>query len=274
MGEAIAQWVTETMEAWGYLGIVFLMFAENVFPPIPSELIMPFAGFSAHQGDKLSLVGVVIAGIIGSILGALPLYVVGLLVGADRLRDWTKKIGKYFLIKVDDVDASVRWFHKYGNQTVFWGRMLPQIRSVISAPAGVVHMPFGKFIAYSTAGMTLWTTLLAVGGYLLGANYHRVEQLVGYLGKGVVLLVVLGVATFVVVRIKSSKKPNGETMTATPLEQPAHNDTLVPPGAAAIEPAAVALAAPSTDALSAVSEPPVTPIDVTEPPAAVPPVNG
>jgi membrane protein DedA with SNARE-associated domain len=251
MGEAIAQWVTSTMEAWGYLGIIFLMFAENVFPPIPSELIMPFAGFTAHQGDKLSLFGVIVAGIIGSILGALPLYFVGLLVGADRLRDWTRRIGKYFLIKVEDVDASVRWFHKYGSQTVFWGRMLPQIRSVISAPAGVVHMPFGKFIAYSTAGMSLWTALLAVGGYALGANYERVETMVGYLGKGVVLLVVLGVATFVIVRLKSSKTPAASEAPPT-LTEPAaaFNDTApAPANSAAPEvvsvPSAIVEAAPA-----------------------------
>ena len=205
MGDRVAAWVVETMEAFGYVGIVFLMFLENVFPPIPSELIMPLAGFTAQQG-QLSLFGVILAGIIGSVLGAIPFYVAGRLLGAERLRDWTGRWGKYFLVKVEDVDLSISWFNRYANLTVLFCRCIPAVRSVISAPAGVAKMNVAVFLIYSTIGMTIWTAILGYLGFVLGENWHKVTEFIDPGSKIVVLLVLLFTAGFVIRRLMTMKK--------------------------------------------------------------------
>jgi membrane protein DedA with SNARE-associated domain len=209
MGDKVAAWVVETMEAFGYVGIVFLMFLENVFPPIPSELIMPLAGFTAQQGE-LSLVGVIIAGIVGSVLGALPFYFVGRLLGAERLRAWTARWGKYFLVKVEDVDLAISWFNRYANLTVLFCRCIPAVRSVISAPAGVAKMNLAVFLIYSTIGMTIWTAILGYLGYALGENWHAVTDFIDPGSKIVVLLVLLFGAGFVIRRLMSMRRPASE----------------------------------------------------------------
>jgi membrane protein DedA with SNARE-associated domain len=209
MGEKIAIWVVETMEAFGYLGIVFLMFLENVFPPIPSELIMPLAGFTAAKGD-LSLVGVILAGILGSVLGALPFYAVGRAVGSERIREWTARWGKYFLVKVEDYDLAVSWFHRYANLTVLFCRVIPAVRSVISAPAGVAKMNFAVFMIYSTIGMTVWTVLLGYLGFVLGENWHKVTEFIDPGSKIVAAIVLLFAAAFVVRRLLSMRSSKSD----------------------------------------------------------------
>ena len=179
------------MNSAGYLAIVFLMFLENVFPPIPSELIMPLAGFTATQG-KLTLVGVIIAGTVGSVLGALPLYYVGKVIGEERIKKWAGKYGKWLTVSPDDIDKSKQWFDKHGGVAVGFGRLVPGIRSLIAVPAGFDNMKLAPFVIYTALGSALWSGILAYLGFLLGGNYEKVAKFVGpasYVVLGIVVAV-------------------------------------------------------------------------------------
>lgn len=182
----MVEWIKNLMESLGYAGIVFLMFLENIFPPIPSELIMPLAGFTSTQG-KLSFVGVVVAGTLGSVLGAIPLYYLGRLVGEERLKEWADKHGKWLTVSSREIEKVDRWFDRHGNKAVFFGRLVPGIRSLISIPAGISGMNLAAFLLYSALGGSLWTAMLAYLGRLLGENYEQVDA---YLGP--ITYVVLG----------------------------------------------------------------------------------
>ncbi len=171
-------WVTNIISSFGYVGIALLMFLENVFPPIPSELIMPLAGFTVTQG-KLSMQFVILAGTLGSVLGVLPWYYVGKLVGERRLREWIDKYGKWLTLSGADIDKSKRWLDKYGKATVFFGRLVPGIRTFISVPAGLDKMSLVPFILYSFAGSFIWTALLTYAGFILGNNFQLVEKYIG-----------------------------------------------------------------------------------------------
>ncbi|MEG2826012.1 MAG: DedA family protein [Acinetobacter sp.] len=165
----LEDWVLSIMEKLGYLGIAFLMFLDNVFPPIPSEIIMPSAGYTAAKGE-LTLIGVIIAGSIGSLLAAAFLYWIGRKIPQQQLFSLVERYGKYIHISVTDLEKSLTWFEKYGHRIVFFGRMIPAVRSLISIPAGMSNMPFRKFMAYSAAGTIIWTTFLAYIGYHFGEN--------------------------------------------------------------------------------------------------------
>ncbi|MGB3638858.1 MAG: DedA family protein [Rivularia sp. (in: cyanobacteria)] len=168
-------WVTNIISSFGYLGIGFLMFLENIFPPIPSELIMPLAGFTVTQG-KLNMQFVILAGTLGSVVGALPWYYVGKLVGEKRLREWIDKHGKWLTLSGKDIDKSKRWLNKYGKAVVFFGRLVPGIRTFISVPAGLEKMPLIPFLLYSFAGSLIWTAILTYSGFILGNNFQQVEK--------------------------------------------------------------------------------------------------
>jgi len=166
------------------------MFLENVFPPIPSELIMPLAGFTATQG-KLSLLGVIIAGTVGSVLGGLPLYYVGRSLGEEKLKAWADKNGKWLTISGEDIGKTKDWFDRHGAPAVFFGRLVPGIRSLIAVPAGFDRMNIGQFLLYSALGSGIWSAGLAYLGYLLGGNYKKVEQYLGPISYVVLGAVVL-----------------------------------------------------------------------------------
>ena len=168
--DQIIEWVLGIMAKFGYLGIIFAMFAENVFPPIPSELIMPAAGFAAARGD-LNILLVIVAGTFGSVVGAMPLYYLGTLFNKERLMAFTKKYGKYVFVRPEDVLSSDAWFDKHGKKAVFFGRMVPGIRSLISIPAGMNKMPLTVFLVLTTLGASIWTTILTLAGFYLGKNY-------------------------------------------------------------------------------------------------------
>lgn len=175
---------------------------ENVFPPIPSELIMPAAGFAAAMG-KMNLVLVIIAGTLGSVLGALPLYYLGTIFDEKRLFSLAEKYGKYVLVKPSDVTNAQDWFHKYGKTVIFFGRMIPAIRSLISIPAGMARMPMLPFLVLTAIGSAIWTTILAYAGYILGANYEQVEAFIEPISKIVVIVVLCIGAVIAFIRIKS-----------------------------------------------------------------------
>jgi membrane protein DedA with SNARE-associated domain len=201
-------WVMRTISSMGYFGIDFLMFAENIFPPIPSELIVPLAGFMVSKGE-LAFIGVVIAGTIGSVLGSMPFYYVGRKIEEKRLRGWIEKYGHWLTISLEDLDKAKEWFNKYGGWTVFFGRLIPGVRSVISLPAGIEDMNLLSFTLWSTAGMALWTTVLTTAGYLLRSNFEKVEEYLNPVSYVIIGLLVAGYI-YRVFRKQSATRKTGD----------------------------------------------------------------
>jgi membrane protein DedA with SNARE-associated domain len=199
-------WITSTLDTLGYPGIVLLMCLENVFPPLPSELIMPLAGFLATK-DQFSLVGVVLAGTLGSVLGALPLYGLGYLMGEARVKAWAERYGTWLMVSAEDVEQAKGWMDRHGRKAVFLCRLVPGVRSLISIPAGFVRMPLTPFLLYTALGTGVWAALLATAGRLLGERYAQVKT---YLGP--VAYVVLGlIALAWVVRVVRRKRTGAGT---------------------------------------------------------------
>ncbi|VEI13462.1 DedA family protein [Trueperella bialowiezensis] len=200
--DGIAGWAVELMEALGGVGVALLIAIENLFPPIPSEIILPLAGFTASLGTKFSLVEAIIWATIGSVVGAWALYGVARVFGRERTRavfEWLP------LVKIDDVDRTEEWFHKHDQSTVFFGRMLPIFRSLISLPAGVIKMNFLKFTLLTAAGSAIWNIVLVGAGYLLGENWHLVEQYVGVLSKIVLAVILIALAWWIIRRLRQNK---------------------------------------------------------------------
>jgi membrane protein DedA with SNARE-associated domain len=182
-------WITGLVVRGGYAGVLLLMLAENVVPPIPSELIMPLAGFTAARG-QLSLVLVILAGTAGSLLGAVLWYYVGKRLGLERLKHLAAQHGRWVTLSPDDVDRADGWFRRHGSRAVFFGRLIPTVRTLISVPAGIAGMPLPSFLAWSTFGTSLWTALLAGAGYLLQSQYGRVSDYLNLVSTAVVVLIV------------------------------------------------------------------------------------
>ena len=164
----------ETNSTIAYLTIGVAMFLENIIPPIPSEVIMPLGGFFVYQ-QKLNFYLLIFWGLLGTIIGALPWYYLGRLVNEQKLSKFLDKRGKYLGITPDDLAKSKRWFDKYGVSLVFWGRLVPGIRTLISVPAGMELMPLRKFLVWTTLGSLIWVALLTYAGYVFGENYQTIE---------------------------------------------------------------------------------------------------
>lgn len=194
-------WITNTITALNYWGIALLMFLENIIPPIPSELIMPLAGFTVFQG-KLTFWGVVVAGTVGSLLGALPWYYVSRRLGETKLKAWIDRYGHWLKLTNEDINKSQIWFRKYGSIIVLFGRLIPGIRTFISIPAGLQKMPWFEFLGYSLIGSLCWNLLLTYAGFVLGQNYGLVEKFLG----PVAAVVLVGVALFLIVWVVQRKK--------------------------------------------------------------------
>lgn len=184
------QWITAQITAFGYVGVFFLMFLENVFPPIPSEVIMPLAGFVAHQG-QLHIAGVIGAGTLGALAGAWIWYEIGRSLGKERLKRWATKHGRWFGLHPHDFDSTENWFRSHGNTAVFMGRMVPGVRTLISVPAGFAKMPRGRFLAWSALGSLGWSSLLTTAGYILGSQYHLVEGVMEPISTAIIGALVL-----------------------------------------------------------------------------------
>ena len=164
----------EKNSTFAYLTICLAMFLENIIPPIPSEIIMPLGGFFVYQ-QKLNFYFLVFWGLFGTILGSLPWYYLGRLVNEKRLSNFLDKRGKYLGISSNDLIKSRRWFEKYGVSLVFWGRLVPGIRTLISVPAGIELMPVRKFLIWTTFGSFIWVVLLTYAGFVFGENYPIIE---------------------------------------------------------------------------------------------------
>jgi membrane protein DedA with SNARE-associated domain len=203
------EWITNTMNSLGYLGIGLLMFLENLFPPIPSELIMPLAGYTATSpNSQIQVIPAIAAGVIGTILGAIPWYYAGLLLGQQRLELLASRYGKWIGISEKDIAKSVDWFQKHGSTAVLVGRLVPGIRTLISIPAGISKMPLLPFFVYSTIGTIGWVTLLTYAGYFLGKNYKLVEVYIDPISKVVVFGVLIAIASFIGYRLWKKRSQN------------------------------------------------------------------
>ena len=188
-------WITSTIRSLGYVGVVALTFLENLFPPIPSELVIPLAGFVA-AGDELHIWWVIAAGSVGSLAGASLWYEIGRRVGERRVRAWVDRFGKWITLRAEDVDRAQDWFKRHGSSAVFLGRLVPGVRTLVSLPAGFAGMARIPFLFYSAAGTVIWTAALAYAGVVLKANFTLVGDYVGMATN--VLLV--GLALFLVRR--------------------------------------------------------------------------
>lgn len=203
MGDVLSnlgEWIKGVIEALGYPGIVLVMALENVFPPIPSELVMPLAGFMANEGT-FNLLGVIIAGMIGSVLGALILYYLGAWANELVIRRFIRRWGRYAFISENDLDVSLGYFHRHGEAVIFFGRLIPLVRSLISIPAGMDRMPMSKFLFYTVLGTTIWSAILSYAGWVLKENYEVVAGYVERYQSVVLALIALGVLAFVYLRI-------------------------------------------------------------------------
>jgi membrane protein DedA with SNARE-associated domain len=197
----IVGWAISIMETLGAPGAGLAVALENLFPPIPSELILPLAGFTASRGD-MSLIGAIVWTTLGSVAGALALYAVGALLGRDRTRAIAARLP---LVKLSDIDRTEAWFARHGVKAVFFGRMVPLFRSFISLPAGIERMPMTTFLAFTTLGSLIWNVIFVLAGYQLGENWRVVQDYVGVYQKLVVAAVVVAVAAFVALRLRRSR---------------------------------------------------------------------
>ncbi|SDQ84968.1 DedA family protein [Quadrisphaera sp. DSM 44207] len=197
--DGVAGWAVDLMERLGGPGAGLAIALENLFPPLPSEVILPLAGFTASRGT-FTVGGALFWTTLGSVVGALALYAVGAAFGLRRTRAIAMRMP---LVKVEDVDRTEAWFHRHGAKAVFFGRMIPIFRSFISIPAGVERMPLLKFVALTTAGSLIWNSVFVTAGYVLGENWHRVEGYAGTFQRVVIVVVVLAVAWFVVDRVRA-----------------------------------------------------------------------
>ena len=175
------------LDAWGYWGVGLLMFIETVFPPIPSEVIMPLAGVQAAQSGQ-SLIGVIIAGTIGAMLGNILWFVLAWKLGLDRFEQFLVRYGRILTLDATEIERGRRMFHKYGAVFVGVGRVVPTIRSLISVPAGLVRMNPKAFFFYSALGSFIWTMGLALTGYLLGTRFDEIDRVLGPLSTAVLLV--------------------------------------------------------------------------------------
>ncbi|PWS38747.1 alkaline phosphatase [Falsiroseomonas bella] len=168
------EWVTNIVAAGGWPGVFLLMFLENLFPPIPSEVIMPLAGFAAARG-QMSFVLAVIAGIGGTLLGNAFWYELARAIGSARIRPLFARYGRWFAVDDRDFDRAEATLRKYGPVALFFGRLLPAIRTLISVPAGLAHIPRHVFYVWTAAGSAIWILFLTSAGYLMEDHYDRVE---------------------------------------------------------------------------------------------------
>jgi membrane protein DedA with SNARE-associated domain len=174
----LASWVQDVIESLGYLGVALLVIAENLFPPIPSEIVLPFAGFVARRGDG-SVIVMVVASTIGSVIGALVLYAIAAAIGPERIHSFVVRFGKWFGVKESDMVRAEEWFDRRSNAAVLVGRCVPLIRSLVSIPAGFRRMKFVPFITLTAIGSAVWNIALIGAGAVLGDQWDRVGEFVG-----------------------------------------------------------------------------------------------
>lgn len=199
-------WITSVVEQSGYFGIALLMLGENIFPPIPSEVIMPLAGFVAAQGN-LNVLGVLLAGVAGALLGALPWYYAGKWFGVDRLKRFAATHGRLLTLTPQEIEYAHEWFNRHGRKAVLIGRLVPIVRTLISVPAGLTRMPLAQFLMYSAMGTAAWTGLLLGAGYVLESQYERVSEIVNP-ATNFILILIVGIYVYRVIAFPKKVRDN------------------------------------------------------------------
>ena len=208
----VADWAVGLMETLGGPGAGLAIALENLFPPLPSEVILPLAGFTASRG-AFTIAGALFWTTLGSVVGALVLYGLGVALGRQRLRVvW----GRLPLTNLDDLDRTEAWFGRHGRKAVFFGRMIPIFRSLISIPAGVERMPVVTFTALTLAGSLIWNTIFVMAGYYLGEQWHRVEAYAGALQAAVIVVVGVAFAWWVISRLRRHFRPRDASTSPDP----------------------------------------------------------
>jgi membrane protein DedA with SNARE-associated domain len=197
----IAAWVQDVIERLGAVGVALLVILENVFPPIPSEIVLPFAGFVAQRGDG-SVIVMIFAATIGAVVGALILYGIAALIGPERLSAFIARFGRWFGVKPSDLQRAEQWFDRHAVAAVLLGRCVPLIRSVVSVPAGFRRMRIAPFLLYTAVGSIVWNSALIGAGAILGDQWERVEPYVATLQWVVIGLIVVFVVRFAVSKLR------------------------------------------------------------------------
>ncbi len=205
-------WVVGLMEVLGGPGVGLAIALENLFPPIPSEAILPTAGFAASRGE-LGLVEVLVWATVGSVVGALALYGLGAWLGRERFRAVASRVP---LVKLSDIDRTEAWFERHGPKAVLIGRLIPVFRSFISVPAGIERMSLPLFLGLTTLGSAVWNTIFVLVGYHLGEQWHVVEEYVSAGSKVVLAVVAVACVWFVVARVRERRRARRTTGTASP----------------------------------------------------------
>lgn len=206
--EQVAAWIQELIAAIGYPGIVIVMAIENIFPPIPSELVLPFAGALSAKGE-MNFWAAVAAGTVGSLIGAIVLYAVGYFAREAGVRTLVARYGKFLFISEKDLDRAAEWFERYGEAIIFFGRLIPLVRSIISVPAGYTRMNPARFIIYTILGTTVWNLILAYAGRLLGENWEKILAFMDtyqYATLAVLVLLAMSFLTWRIVKRRQSSE--------------------------------------------------------------------
>lgn len=213
----LANWVQDVINQFGYFGVALLVVIENVFPPIPSEIVLPFAGFVAQQGSAgvaqsdTSVIGMMIAATIGSVVGALILYVISSAIGPERLRAFVQRFGRWFGVKQTDLLRAEAWFDRRSFVAVLVGRCVPLIRSIVSIPAGFRRMKLMSFILLTAVGSAVWNIALIGAGAILGDQWERVGEYVGVFQWLVVGAILVLLVRFVYSKLQNRRRQNGAT---------------------------------------------------------------
>lgn len=205
----MTEWVTTLITELGYGGIALLMFVEIVFPPIPSEFILPFAGFAASQGT-LDPVWVIVSAVGGSLLGSQLIYLFGRLMKDEQLERFIERYGRKIGLRLSDLEKSRRWFDRYGVRAVLVGRIVPGVRSIISLPAGLRRMNLITFLFATTIGYAFWSVILVVLGYALGSQYKRVGDFLGPISSIFFAIVLVAGTIWIWRRTKLMQKDGGD----------------------------------------------------------------
>jgi membrane protein DedA with SNARE-associated domain len=192
----VKEWIDRTVESFGYFGVVFLTFLENLFPPIPSEIVMPLAGFAASRGE-MSVWGTVAAGAAGSLFGTSIYYLLGRKAPEERLRRWIRAHGRWMALREDDLDKAKDWFARHGKWALLVCRFVPGVRTIISLPAGICQTSPSTFLLYSAAGVLIWTCALTYAGAALGENFDEVGNYVRPLSSIVLASLLIAFVVFV-----------------------------------------------------------------------------
>jgi membrane protein DedA with SNARE-associated domain len=203
----MADWVIRLIEQTGYVGVFLLMFLETVFPPVPSEVIMPIAGLAAAR-DQMTLWGVILSGTAGAMFGNFFWYLLARVIGIDRFRPFIERHGRWLTLDWPDIEKAERLFGRFGGVVVGFGRMLPTVRSVVSVPAGLLQMRLKSFLIWSTVGTAAWSSGLAIAGYLLGQQFEDIEKVIGPLSLAVIAAIIVA---YIYRQLTWRKRhPNGE----------------------------------------------------------------